>query len=111
MCQLALVLAAGMPLGSGWRRIGFPPELRDFSSALDHVTAAGFPVVAVTAWQMLFEYARIEAGQAILVRGAAGSVGAFATQMAKEAGASVYGTARTRDIDADSGGSRPLIPE
>jgi NADPH:quinone reductase-like Zn-dependent oxidoreductase len=48
-----------------------------------------FPVVAVTAWQMLFEYARIESGQAILVRGAAGSVGACATQMAKEAGASV----------------------
>ena len=80
-------------------------------AALDYVTAAGLPVVAVTAWQMLFEYARIEPGQAILVRGAAGSVGAFATQMAKEAGASVYGTARTRDIDADSGGSRPLIPE
>src|SRR6266446_8410481 len=56
-------------------------------AALDYVTAAGLPVVAVTAWQMLFEYARIEAGQAILVRGAAGSVGACATQMAKAAGA------------------------
>ena len=39
-------------------------------AALDYVTAAGLPVVAVTAWQMLFEYARIEPGQAILVRGA-----------------------------------------
>src|SRR5271166_5150322 len=55
-------------------------------AALDYVTAAGLPVVAVTAWQMLFEYARIEPGQAILVRGAAGSVGACATPMAKEAG-------------------------
>src|SRR6516162_3964414 len=68
-------------------------------AALDHVTAAGLPVVAVTAWQMLFDYARIEPGQAILVRGAAGSVGACATQMAKEAGASVYGTARARDLE------------
>ena len=68
-------------------------------AALDYVTAAGLPVVAVTAWQMLFEYARIEPGQAILVRGAAGSVGACATQMAKEAGASVYGTARARDLE------------
>jgi NADPH:quinone reductase-like Zn-dependent oxidoreductase len=68
-------------------------------AALDYVTAAGLPVVAVTAYQMLFEYARIEPGQAILVRGAAGSVGACATQMAKEAGASVYGSARTRDIE------------
>jgi hypothetical protein len=48
-----------------------------------------FPVVAVTAWQMLFEHARIELGQAVLVRGAAGSVGACATQMAMEAGASL----------------------
>jgi NADPH:quinone reductase-like Zn-dependent oxidoreductase len=68
-------------------------------AALDYVTAAGLPVVAVTAWQMLFEYARIAPGQAILVRGAAGSVGACATQMAKEAGASVYGTARARDLE------------
>jgi NADPH:quinone reductase and related Zn-dependent oxidoreductases len=32
-------------------------------AALDYVTAAGLPVVAVTAWQMLFEYARIERGR------------------------------------------------
>jgi hypothetical protein len=44
-------------------------------AAFDYVTAAGLPVVAVTAWQMLFDYARIEPGQPILVRGAAGSVG------------------------------------
>src|SRR5262252_2724894 len=41
-------------------------------AALDYVTAAGLPVVAVTAWQMLFEYARIEPGQAILLRDADG---------------------------------------
>jgi NADPH:quinone reductase-like Zn-dependent oxidoreductase len=79
-------------------------------AALDYVTAAGLPVVAVTAWQMLFEYARIEAGQAILVRGAAGSVGACATQMAKEAGARVYGTARTRDIERVRAlGAEPIV--
>jgi NADPH:quinone reductase-like Zn-dependent oxidoreductase len=79
-------------------------------AALDYVTAAGLPVVAVTAWQMLFEYARIEPGQAILVRGAAGSVGACATQMAKEAGASVYGSARTRDIERVRAlGAEPVV--
>jgi NADPH:quinone reductase-like Zn-dependent oxidoreductase len=79
-------------------------------AALDYVTAAGLPVVAVTAWQMLFEYARIESGQAILVRGAAGSVGACATQMAKEAGASVYGTVRTRDIERVRAlGAEPVV--
>src|SRR5215831_2960741 len=79
-------------------------------AALDYVTAAGVPVVAVTAWQMLFEYARIKPGQAILVRGAAGSVGACATQMAKQAGASVYGTARARDIERVRAlGAEPVV--
>jgi NADPH:quinone reductase-like Zn-dependent oxidoreductase len=78
--------------------------------ALDYVTAAGLPVVAVTAWQMLFEYARIEPGQVILVRGAAGSVGACATQMAKEAGASVYGTARAGDLERVRAlGAKPVV--
>jgi NADPH:quinone reductase-like Zn-dependent oxidoreductase len=59
---------------------------------------------------MLFEYARIEAGQAILVRGAAGSVGACATQMAKEAGASVYGTTRARDVERVRAlGAEPVV--
>ena len=81
-------------------------------AALDYIRAAGLPVVAVTAWQMLFEHARIELGQAVLVRGGAGSVGACATQMAMEAGASVYGTARARDLERvrcgqrDPGGGR-----
>lgn len=48
---------------------------------------------------MLFEYARIEPGQTILVRGAAGSVGACATQMARQAGVSVYATARAQDVE------------
>jgi NADPH:quinone reductase-like Zn-dependent oxidoreductase len=79
-------------------------------AALDYVTAAGLPVVAVTAWQMLFEYARIEPGQAILVRGAEGSIGACATQMAKEAGAGVYGSAGTRDIERVRAlGAEPVV--
>jgi NADPH:quinone reductase-like Zn-dependent oxidoreductase len=41
--------------------------------ALDYVTAAGVPVVAVTAWQILFEHTYIEPERAIPVRGAAGS--------------------------------------
>jgi NADPH:quinone reductase-like Zn-dependent oxidoreductase len=79
-------------------------------AALDYVTAAGLPVVAVTAWQMLFEHARIAPGQAILVRGAAGSVGACVTQMARGAGASVYGTARARDLERVRAlGAEPVV--
>ena len=60
--------------------------------------------------QVLFEYERIEPGHAILVRGAAGSVGACATQMAKEAGAKVYGTARARDVERVRAlGAEPIV--
>src|SRR5262245_25861547 len=41
---------------------------------LDFLQAASAPVVAVTAHQALFEYARLKAGQTVLVHGAAGNV-------------------------------------
>lgn len=66
--------------------------------SLDFVQAAAVPVVAVTAWQMLFEYGRLAAGQTVLIQGAAGSVGACAVQLAHRAGATVIGTAGDRDL-------------
>jgi NADPH:quinone reductase-like Zn-dependent oxidoreductase len=74
---------------------------------LDHVRAAAVPVVAVTAWQMLFDHARVTAGQRVLIQGAAGNVGAYAVQLARRAGAHVIGTAagvdvgRIRELGAD----------
>jgi NADPH:quinone reductase-like Zn-dependent oxidoreductase len=56
------------------------------------VEAASIPVVAVTALQMLFDHAQLHAGQRVLIHGAGGSVGAFAVQMALNAGAHVIGT-------------------
>jgi NADPH:quinone reductase-like Zn-dependent oxidoreductase len=35
---------------------------------LSHVEAAALPVIAVTAWQMLFDHARVAPGQTVLVR-------------------------------------------
>ena len=67
---------------------------------LDDVAAAALPVAAVTAWQMLFEAAKLRAGQRVLVLGAAGSVGGFAVALAKRAGARILGTASTHDLDA-----------
>ena len=52
----------------------------------NHLEAASAPVVAVTAWQMLFEYARAKSGDTILIAGAAGNVGTYAVQMALQAG-------------------------
>jgi NADPH:quinone reductase-like Zn-dependent oxidoreductase len=45
-------------------------------ASLSYVEAASVPVVAVTAWQGLFEHARLEAGQTVVIHGAAGNVGA-----------------------------------
>lgn len=60
---------------------------------LDHGEAAGVPVVALTAWQALFEIADLAADQRILIHGAAGGIGHMAVQLAKWRGAHVIGTA------------------
>jgi len=41
-----------------------------------YVDAASIPVVAITAWQMLFDYAKVVTEQTVLILGAAGNVGA-----------------------------------
>src|ERR1700761_8070321 len=64
---------------------------------LDDLAAASAPVVAVTAWQMLFEYGDLKPGQSVLIVGAAGNVGAYAVQMATAAGISVVAVARKKD--------------
>jgi NADPH:quinone reductase-like Zn-dependent oxidoreductase len=66
---------------------------------LSFVQAASAPVVAVTAWQMLFDYAHAARGQKVLVHGAAGNVGAYAVQMARNAGLEVFGTASSNNLD------------
>lgn len=55
--------------------------------------AAGIPTAACTAYQALFEVAKLEAGQTVLVHGGAGGVGGFAIQLARRAGARVIATA------------------
>jgi NADPH:quinone reductase-like Zn-dependent oxidoreductase len=48
-------------------------------------------------WQGLFEHGRLQAGQSVLVHGAAGAVGSMVAQLAHEAGACVIGTGRAAD--------------
>ncbi len=64
---------------------------------MDDVKAASVPVVAVTAWQMLFDYAQATAGQTVLIHGGAGNVGAYAVQLASQAGLQVVATASSDD--------------
>jgi NADPH:quinone reductase-like Zn-dependent oxidoreductase len=68
-------------------------------SRLSDIEAASVPVVAVTAWQMLFDYGKVDAAKRVLVQGAAGNVGAYAVQLAKEAGAEVTAAAFAKDVE------------
>jgi NADPH:quinone reductase-like Zn-dependent oxidoreductase len=78
--------------------------------SLSFTAAASVPVVAVTAWQMLFEYGGASAGQRVLIQGAAGNVGAYAVQMAANAGLEVFATAGPNDLDYVRGlGARQVI--
>src|SRR5215216_2993007 len=47
--------------------------------------AAALPIVGLTAWQALFDHAKLAAGQRVLINGAGGAVGGYAVQLAKNA--------------------------
>jgi NADPH:quinone reductase-like Zn-dependent oxidoreductase len=66
--------------------------------SVSFVQAASVPVSAVTAWQALFDYARLESGQTVVIHGAAGNVGAFAVQFARRAGLRIIATAGSNDV-------------
>jgi NADPH:quinone reductase-like Zn-dependent oxidoreductase len=71
-------------------------------STLDHVASAAVPLAALSAWQGLFDHGGLEEGERVLVHGAAGGVGHFATQLARWRGAYVIGTASLDNLDAAS---------
>src|SRR6187399_613665 len=64
---------------------------------VDFTLGASLPMPGLTAWQGLFVHGRVQAGQSVLVHGAAGGVGSMVTQLAREAGAYVIGTGRAAD--------------
>lgn len=74
---------------------------------LGFAEAAAIPLAGGTALQGLRESGRVQAGQHVLVNGAAGGVGTFAVQIAKALGAEVTAVCRTdsealvRSIGAD----------
>ena len=64
---------------------------------LSHAEAASVPIGALTAWQGLFDRARLRARERVLIHGGSGAVGIFAVQLAGGAGASVIATASARN--------------
>ncbi len=64
---------------------------------VDFTVGASLPMPGLTAWQGLFGHGRLQAGQSVLVHGAAGSAGSMVTQLAGEFGAYVIGAGRAVD--------------
>jgi NADPH:quinone reductase-like Zn-dependent oxidoreductase len=62
---------------------------------VDFTAGASLPISGLTAWQGL--HGRLQAGQSVLVHGAAGAVGTMVAQLAREFGAYVIGTGRAAD--------------
>lgn len=73
-------------------------ELQPKPAHLTFEEAASVPVGALTAWQAV-EQANVQAGQRVLVQGAAGGVGLYAVQLARLKGASVIGTASASNVE------------
>ena len=75
--------------------------------ALSHAEAAAVPLAALSAWQGLFEHGGLAAGERVLIHGATGGVGQFATPLASRHGAHVSATTsagateRARELGAE----------
>jgi NADPH:quinone reductase-like Zn-dependent oxidoreductase len=65
---------------------------------MEFAVAAALPTSGLTALQAIRDHVQPKPGSRILIHGAAGAVGSFATQIAKLWGAQVIGTASGEDI-------------
>ncbi len=72
-------------------------EIARKPATISHAEAASLPLVALTAWQALFETADLQPGQTVLIHAGAGGVGSIAIQLAKWKGATVIATASERN--------------
>lgn len=66
---------------------------------MDYVHAAGVPLVALTAWQALFETGKLQPNQTVLIHAGAGAVGQMAIQLAKHHGSKVVSTGSGKSKD------------
>jgi NADPH:quinone reductase-like Zn-dependent oxidoreductase len=81
----------------GWAAEYVAIEARSLApkpTTVDFVEAAAIPQAALTSWQALFDHGHLQAGQTVVIHGAAGGVGSMAVPLARWAGAHVIGTGR-----------------
>jgi crotonyl-CoA carboxylase/reductase len=69
-------------------------------AALTWEEAASYGLVYFTAWRMLMTRCKLQAGQKVLIWGAAGGLGVFATQICKAAGAECVGVVNSDEKGA-----------
>jgi NADPH:quinone reductase-like Zn-dependent oxidoreductase len=74
-------------------------EIQLKPAGLTFEEAASLPIGVLTAWGAVIDTAKVEAGQRVLVHGAAGGVGAYAVQLARWKGAHVTGTASASNVE------------
>lgn len=68
-------------------------------AVISHQEAAATTLAALTAYQSIMHYAKVEKGQRVLIHAASGGVGHFAVQIAKSLGAYVIGTSSGANRD------------
>jgi NADPH:quinone reductase-like Zn-dependent oxidoreductase len=101
-------VVAGTKFGGYATQVVVPAsDVVPLPDSLTFEQGAAIPVNYATAWAGLIRYGALQAGERVLIHAAAGGVGIAATQIAKRAGAEVYGTAspskhdRIRELGVD----------
>ncbi len=80
-------------------------------ASVDFTAAAAVPLVAITAWESLYDRGRLQAGQRTLIHAGAGGVGHVAIQLARLRDAWVCTTVSARKTDFVLGlGAHEAIP-
>jgi len=69
---------------------------------IGHVESAAVPLAGLTAWQGLFDHGRLRKGERVLIHGATGGVGHFATQLARWRGAYVIASSSSSAAAEDA---------
>ena len=78
-------------------------QLARVPDAVDDLTAAALPLVSITCWESLYDRARVQAGEFVLIHGGAGGTGHVAVQLAAPRGCPGGG-------DREFGGKGPYRP-
>jgi NADPH:quinone reductase-like Zn-dependent oxidoreductase len=79
--------------------VALATDIQPKPSNLTFEQAAVAPMSALTAWNAVIDVANVQAGQRVLVHGAAGGVGSSAVQLAKWRGTRVIGTASAGNLE------------